>query len=191
MSNSYEYDWMGKYMVMENDKFYIPERIMNMTQEEIRSEKESIYKNIKELKQFRELCEEVKRVMPITEAEIELLNKAAMYWGAYNQIKWERDIALSQLQELGISLGEKIDDLKRLIELNDQGLLVELPIKQGEQFWELNDNFTPPTIYPRWAHSLMHCLYCKERLGKTCFLTKEDGEKLLKKLEKEKDNDES
>lgn len=27
----------------------------------------------------------------------------------YDQIKWERDIALGQLEELGISLGQKID----------------------------------------------------------------------------------
>ena len=29
--------------------------------------------------------------------------------GLYDQIKWERDIALEQLEELGISLGQKID----------------------------------------------------------------------------------
>lgn len=115
----------------------------------------------------------------------------SMKINTWEQIKWERDIALSQLQELGISLGENVDDLKRLIDLNNQGLLVELPLKPGEQFWELNEMYTPPVVYPRWAHSLMHCLYCKERLGKTCFLTEEDGEKFLKKLEGEKNNDES
>ena len=29
--------------------------------------------------------------------------------GLYDQIKWERDIALGQLEELGISFGQKID----------------------------------------------------------------------------------
>lgn len=30
------------------------------------------------------------------------------YLGAFEQIKWERDIAIGQLEELGYSLGEKI-----------------------------------------------------------------------------------
>lgn len=29
--------------------------------------------------------------------------------GAFDQIKWERDVAIEQLEELGLSLGEKID----------------------------------------------------------------------------------
>lgn len=99
-------------MIMENDKFYIPERILNMTHEEIRSEIESMYKYREELKQFKELCEEIKRVMTITDAENKLLDKAAMFWSVYEQIKWERDIAISQLEELGLSLGEKIDHIK-------------------------------------------------------------------------------
>ena len=99
-------------MIMENDKFYIPERIMNMTQEEIRSEIESMDKCREELKQFRELCEDIKRVMPITDAENKLLDKATMFWSVYEQVKWERDIAISQLEELGLSLGEKVDHVK-------------------------------------------------------------------------------
>ena len=30
--------------------------------------------------------------------------------GAYEQIKWERDVAISQLQELGYGFGEKIKE---------------------------------------------------------------------------------
>lgn len=34
------------------------------------------------------------------------------YLGAFEQIKWERDIAIGQLEELGYSLGEKIREDK-------------------------------------------------------------------------------
>ena len=33
----------------------------------------------------------------------------------YEQVCWERDIAIKQLNEIGISLGEKIDDVKRIV----------------------------------------------------------------------------
>ncbi len=29
--------------------------------------------------------------------------------GAYNQVKWERDIAIQQLHELGVEFGERIN----------------------------------------------------------------------------------
>lgn len=32
--------------------------------------------------------------------------------GLYEQIKWERDVALAQLEEYGVSLGEKADVMK-------------------------------------------------------------------------------
>ena len=32
--------------------------------------------------------------------------------GLYEQIKWERDVALAQLEEYGVSLGEKADVVK-------------------------------------------------------------------------------
>ncbi len=32
------------------------------------------------------------------------------YKGLYEQVKWERDVAIEQLNELGYSLGEKIKD---------------------------------------------------------------------------------
>ena len=33
---------------------------------------------------------------------------------AYDQIKWERDIAISQLESIGKSLGEKMDDIQEM-----------------------------------------------------------------------------
>lgn len=40
--------------------------------------------------------------------------------GAIEQYKWERDIAVAQLKELGLELGQKIDHVKRLIEKNTE-----------------------------------------------------------------------
>ena len=70
-------------------------------------------------------------------------------------------------------------------DLVEQGLLLELKLKVGDEFWELNDNFLEPAIYPRKAHSLQHVLYCMDRLGKVTFLTKEDAEIKLKELKGE------
>ena len=58
----------------------------------------------------------------------------------------------------------------------EQGLLLRLKLKVGDEFWELNDNFVEPVIYPRKAHSLQHVLYCMDNLGKTTFLTYEEAE---------------
>ena len=40
---------------------------------------------------------------------------AKMFIGCFDQIKWERDIAIDQLKQLGYSLGEKIEE-----EVNDE-----------------------------------------------------------------------
>ena len=68
---------------------------------------------------------------------------------------------------------------RKLAEYEDaeeQGLLLRLKLKVGDEFWELNDNFVEPVIYPRKAHSLQHVLYCMDNLGKTTFLTYEEAE---------------
>jgi hypothetical protein len=60
------------------------------------------------------------------------------------------------------------------------GRMIELPLKIGDTFWEVswsNDSF-----YPRIAHSLSHVVYCMERLGKWCFLTKAEAEEALAKI---------
>ena len=61
-------------------------------------------------------------------------------------------------------------------DMEEQGLLLRLKLKVGDEFWELNDNFVEPAIYPRKAHSLQHVLYCMYRLGKTTFLTCQEAE---------------
>lgn len=71
------------------------------------------------------------------------------------------------------------NEVKHIIENND---LSKLPCKPGEKFWELNTNFIEPVIYPRLAHSIMHCIYVLERLGEVTFLTKEDAQIALDKI---------
>lgn len=41
--------------------------------------------------------------------EFEIIKEAMSSLGALAQYRWERDVALSQLEELGISFAEKID----------------------------------------------------------------------------------
>ena len=64
----------------------------------------------------------------------------------------------------------------------EQGLLIELPCKVGDTFWELNNTLSEPFAYPRIAHSLSHVVYCMERLGKWCFLTEDEAEEALEKM---------
>lgn len=68
--------------------------------------------------------------------------------------------------------------------LEEQGLLLKLPLKKEDAFWEINRGTTPPSYYKRYAHSYQHCVYVLERLGKTCFLTKAEAEKALAEMEK-------
>lgn len=39
--------------------------------------------------------------------------------GLYKQIKWERDIAIEQLHDIGKELGEKMDDVRKVIFCKD------------------------------------------------------------------------
>jgi hypothetical protein len=73
--------------------------------------------------------------------------------------------------------------LKHYEDLEEQGRLIELPCKVGDEFWELNDVHDIPAIYPRYAHTLFHCIYVLEGLGRRAFLTKEEAEARLKELE--------
>lgn len=42
--------------------------------------------------------------------EEDYVESAKMYIGAFEQIKWERDCAISQLKELGYQLGQRIEN---------------------------------------------------------------------------------
>ena len=77
---------------------------------------------------------------------------------------------------------EIVKELKQYRDAEEQGLLLRLPCKVGDTFWELNTVNAIPTIYPRIAHGLSHCIYVLERLGKTAFLTKAEAEQALAKM---------
>lgn len=74
--------------------------------------------------------------------------------------------------------------LKEYEEAEEQGLLIRLPCKVGDMFWELNRLTEPPCCYPRRALTLTHCVYVLNRLGKTVFLTREEAEAALAEMEK-------
>lgn len=38
------------------------------------------------------------------------VQSAKMYIGSFNQIKWERDVAISQLKDLGYEFGQRIEN---------------------------------------------------------------------------------
>jgi len=73
--------------------------------------------------------------------------------------------------------------LRNYEDLEEQGLLLKLPCKVGDEFWELNA-VNEPFIYPRKALTIQHCVYVLERLGKKAFLTKAEAEKALAEMEK-------
>lgn len=89
----------------------------------------------------------MRKGMPIEEAEKELVIHADMtpnhvvsesiatllaeyhsFKSAYDQVRWERDVAIEQLSEIGKSLGEKMDDIKA-----QQQEIKRLELKQYEE----------------------------------------------------------
>lgn len=92
---------------------------------------------------------------------------------------------IKQFLEKHSTTGEVIEKLAEYERLEEQGLLLRLKLKVGDTFWELNDNFLEPSIYPRKAHSLQQVLYCMDRLGKVTFLTKEEAEQKLESMKGE------
>ena len=73
-----------------------------------------------------------------------------------------------------------LDKLADYEDKEEQGLLIELPCKVGDTFWEIS--WQENGFYPRIAHSLQHCVYVKERLGKWCFLTQAEAEEALARM---------
>ena len=70
--------------------------------------------------------------------------------GAIEQIRWERDVAISQLEELGLGLGQKVDHVKELIDKNKSKSLVNY------------DNCGNKCIS-------MRCPNCFEMVGSNCW----------------------
>ena len=101
--------------------------------------------------------------------------------GLFEQIKWERDVAMAQLEEHGIAFGAK-----------KQGDVIVLPCKVGDEIYRiikpsgeckpfvptLPDKVEPFGICYR---NVMggYSLIPFDELGKTVFLTREEAEKAL------------
>lgn len=87
--------------------------------------------------------------------------------GAYKQVVWERDVAISQLKELGYELGEKIrdEDKKDNKSFNNEN------IKVGDK------RFVVVNEYPGYKAKLATCkLISKRNEGKTKYTFKIDKE---------------
>ena len=55
---------------------------------------------------------------------VEEFKEAKHIESVYEQIKWERDVAITQLNEIGVELGRKMDDIKTLIKNNKSERIV-------------------------------------------------------------------
>lgn len=96
--------------------------------------------------------------------------------------KYCEDVCSSRNRCNDCPIRDAFNKLAHYEDLEEQGRLIELPCKVGDEFWELNDVHDIPAIYPRYAHTLLHCIYVLERLGRRAFLTKEEAEAKLKEL---------
>lgn len=78
--------------------------------------------------------------------EIEVIKWAMLSLSVLNQIRWERNIAIGQLNELGIGLGEKVNHVKELIE---------------------RDRLKPPTVSNKYGDKgvALRCSNCFESIG--------------------------
>ena len=108
----------------------------------------------------------------MTEQEaIEIIKYASAFNSDNSPLMKALDVAMKAL--------EKQAEYKTL---EEQGKLLELPCKVGDVFWEIDQTWLNPFLYPRTAHSLQHVVYCMERLGNTTFLTKEEAKAALEKM---------
>jgi hypothetical protein len=91
---------------LENLEFALRNNLMWKHHEELFAE----YFTLEDLCVAIQALEEVEQYRAL--GTVEELKEAKMKVSVYEQIKCERDIAISQLEEIGISLGQKMDDIK-------------------------------------------------------------------------------
>ena len=81
-------------------------------------------------------CLELKGVFGRVENELEMLSSADVVpRSIFEQVKWERDIAMKQLEDLGIGFGEEVKDVVEVVRCKDckhRGMFY------GEPFCELD-----------------------------------------------------
>lgn len=100
------------------------------------------------------------RAIKITEA----LQMAINALGSIEQIKWERDIAISQLEELGLGLGQIIEDMKKIYKIGTKQEFIYTTLKffgkkiKTEKCWIIrnvkyiyaNNQEDAKEIYMKW-----------------------------------------
>ena len=85
---------------------------------------------------------------------IDEFKRAKSMENVYGQVKWERDVAISQLEEIGVSLGQKMDDIKALKEKS--------VAKKVEYFSETFQAYTCPSCEtPINNGGMAKGVYCK------------------------------
>lgn len=84
------------------------------------------------------------------------LIKAISILGVFEQIRWERDVAISQLEELGLSLGQKVDHVKEAIDK-----ATPMKLKEVKGMYDI----TKP-VCPRCGDDLFgeYCSECGQKL---------------------------
>ena len=90
---------------------------------------------------------------------IEALEKLSVY----EQIKWERDIAISQLEDIGCGLGRKMDDIKEALEKQK----AKKPIEREEEVLGGAETFMvcPACEERTWYNGQKYCNECGQAMS--------------------------
>ena len=72
---------------------------------------------------IEELFEEIQQYKAI--GTVEDFKRTKAMENVCGQVKWERDVAISQLEEIGVSLGQKMDQFKALKDKNKPKKIVK------------------------------------------------------------------
>jgi hypothetical protein len=96
---------------------------------------------------------------------IEALKKQSIY----EQIKWERDVALEQLESIGVGLGRKMDDVKEAMEKQ-----IPKKVEYGnDNSWGVNkkvpvcpvcDYFLTQTYFIGNGQKITYCDHCGQKI---------------------------
>ena len=88
--------------------------------------------------------------------ELEVVREAMFALKVLEQIRWERDVAISQLEELGLSLGQKVDHVKETI-----NKATPIKLKEVKGMYDI----TKP-VCPRCGDDLFgeYCSECGQKL---------------------------
>lgn len=90
------------------------------------------------------------------------LNEIQSKLGAFNQVRYERDVALEQLKEIGCEFGQKMDEVRSAVE------------KQEAKRYVYHDNCGNrgctkrcPVCFEMIYVGADYCMYCGQKLDRT------------------------